>query len=80
MMEPYRPVVDLFVASQIREEAALDTKLKSCLFNLLNMDILSGKQRYSVAYAMERQVHSLRSGSKELCLPCLVPLQQHRYE
>lgn len=80
MMEPYRPVVDLFVASQIGEEAALDTKLKSCLFNLLNMDILSGKQRYSVAYAMERQVQSLRGGSKELCLPCLVPLQQHRYE
>lgn len=80
MMEPYRPVVDLFVASQIGEGAALDTKLKSCLFNLLNMDILSGKQRYSVAYAMERQVQSLRSGSKELCLPCLVPLQQHRYE
>ena len=52
----------MFVASQIGEEATLDTKLKSCLFNLLNMDILCGKQRYSVAYAMERQVQSLRSG------------------
>ena len=80
MMEPYRPVVDLFVAAQVDEEAALDTRLKSQLFNLLNVDILSGQQRHSVAYAMERQVQSLRSGSKELCLPCLVELRQHRYE
>ena len=80
MMEPYRPVVDLFVAAQVDEEAALDTRLKSQLFNLLNVDILSGQQRHSVAYTMERQVQSLRSGSKELCLPCLVELRQHRYE
>lgn len=80
MMEPYRLVVDLFVAAQVDEEAALDTRLKSQLFNLLNVDILSGQQRHSVAYAMERQVQSLRSGSKELCLPCLVELRQHRYE
>lgn len=80
MMEPYRPVVDLFVASQVREDAPLDTRLKSCLFNLLNMDIRSGGQRHSIAYAMERQVQSLRSDAKMLGLPELMPLQLHCYE
>lgn len=80
MMEPYRPVVDLFVASQVAPDAPLDTRLKSCLFNLLNMEIRSAGQRHSVAYAMERQVQSLRSAGKALVLPALLPLQLHRYE
>lgn len=80
MMEPYRPVVDLFVATQVGQEATLDTRLKGCLFNLLSMEIRSGGQRHSVAYAMERQVQSLRSASKVLALPVLMPLQLHCYE
>lgn len=80
MMEPYRPVVDLFVATQVSQNASLDTHLKSCLFNLLNMEIRSGGQRHSVAYAMERQVQSLRSAAKALALPALMPLQLHCYE
>lgn len=80
MMEPYRPVVDLFVAAQVGPDAPLDTRLKSCLFNLLNMDIRSGGQRHSVAYAMERQTQSLRSDAKALVLPELMPLQPHSYE
>lgn len=80
MMEPYRPVVDLFVASQVAPDAPLDTRLKSCLFNLLNMEIRSAGQRHSVAYAMERQVQSLRGTAKTLVLPALLPLQLHRYE
>ena len=80
MMEPYRPVVDLFVAAQVGPDAPLDTRLKSCLFNLLNMDIRSGGQRHSVDYAMERQTQSLRSDAKTLVLPELMPLQPHSYE
>lgn len=80
MMEPYRPVVDLFVATQVGQEAPLDTRMKGCLFNLLSMEIRSGAQRHSVAYAMERQVQSLRSASKVLALPVLMPLQLHCYE
>lgn len=80
MMEPYRPVVDLFVAAQVGPDAPLDTRLKSCLFNLLNRDIRSGGQRHSVAYAMERQTQSLRSDAKTLVLPELMPLQPHSYE
>lgn len=80
MMEPYRPVVDLFVAAQVGSNASLDTRLKSWLFNLLNMDIRSGGQRHSVPYAMERQTQSLRSNAKTLILPELLPLQPHSYE
>lgn len=80
MMEPYRPVVDLFVAAQVGSNASLDARLKSWLFNLLNMDIRSGGQRHSVAYAMERQTQSLRSNAQILILPELMPLQPHSYE
>lgn len=79
-MEPYRPVVDLFVAAQVAEDVALDTALKSRLFNLLNADILSGKQHHSVAYAMERQVQGLRKAEPTAVLPTLLPTQPHRYE
>lgn len=84
LMEPYRPVVDLFVATNIGEECEMTTQLKAALLNLLNMDILSGDQHHSVAYAMERQVQSLRGCCEKrrerLLLPVLKPLQPHRYE
>lgn len=80
MMEPYRPAVDLFVAGQVDCDTRLDTRLKSYLFNLLNVDILSGQQKHSVAYAMERQVQSLRREDKTLTLSKLLVLRQHRYE
>jgi CRISPR-associated protein Cas1 len=84
MMEPYRPVVDLFVAANVDEDCALTTPLKARLLDLLNADILSGNQHHSVAYAMERQVQSLRSccdrRSDTLTLPSLLATQQHRYE
>lgn len=84
LMEPYRPVVDLFVASNVSEECELTTQLKASLLNLLNTDILSGNQHHSVAYAMERQVQSLRGCCEKrkdaLLLPILLTTQPHRYE
>ena len=80
LMEPYRPVVDLFVAANVREDAILDTRLKGALFQLLNADILSGRQHHSVAYAMERQVQSLRKPEEPLLLPQLLPTHPHVYE
>lgn len=83
LMEPYRPVVDLFVAANVDAESEMDTRQKGRLLNLLSVDVLSGGQRHSVSYAMERQVQSLRrllDGPATLLLPKLLPLQQHRYE
>lgn len=78
LIEPFRPVADLFVASNVSEDAALTTALKGQLVNLLNADILSGGQHHSVSYAIERLVQSLRA--PRLTLPKLVEYKQHTYE
>ena len=78
LMEPFRPVADLYVAANVAEDAALTTQLKGHLVNLLNVDSLSGTQHHSVAYAMERLVQSMPG--PELQLPKLLEHKQHSYE
>lgn len=78
LMEPFRPVADLYVAANVAEDASLTTNLKGQLVNLLNADILSGGQHHSVAYAIERLVQSL--SGQELLLPKLLEYKQHSYE
>ena len=78
LMEPFRPEADLYVAANVAEDAAMTPGLKGSLVNLLNVDILSGGQHHSVAYAMERLVQSLRS--QPLQLPKLLEYKQHSYE
>ncbi len=84
LMEPFRPVVDLLVAACFADDDLLTPDRKRLLFNCLNLEILSGGQRHSVAYAMERLVRSLGSALSEkstlLCLPQLLDLKQHSYE
>lgn len=85
IMEPFRPIVDLYVAQNIGEEEMLTPNLKHQLFNLLNVDVLSGKQRHSVAYATERVVQSLSRcmadyQNNKLLLPELLRFKQHSYE
>lgn len=85
IMEPFRPVVDLFVATNMNENESLTPILKHQLFNLLNVDILSGNQKHSVAYAAERTIQSLSRcmadyQNNKLLLPQLLQLKQHNYE
>lgn len=84
LIEPFRPVVDLLVSSAFDSEDELTPDRKRLLFNCLNLDIISGNQHHSVAYAIERLVRSLsaslESGKADLCLPELIELKQHRYE
>ena len=83
LMEPFRPVVDLYVAANVDEARTLAPALKHALFGLMNADILSGGQHHSVAYAMERLVQSLRTGMEKggaLALPKLLAWQPHGYE
>lgn len=83
-MEPFRPVVDLLVASLLSAEDELTPERKRLLFNCLNLDIGVNGKVYSVAYAMELMVQSLARSLKEdralLKLPNLLPMEQHRYE
>lgn len=84
LMEPFRPIVDRIVYLCFEEDTELTPENKRQLFNCLNLDILSGGQRHSVAYAAERLVQSLvrslETGEPKLILPELVELKQHRYE
>ena len=83
LMEPFRPVVDLYVAANVDEARTLVPALKHALFGLMNADILSGGQHHSVAYAMERLVQSLRTSMEKggaLALPKLLAWQPHGYE
>lgn len=83
-MEPFRPVVDLCVAGSMQDEETFDRSQKLMLYNLLNMDMLDGKDYCTVAYSMERMVKSFSSCCKkektELLLPELIPLKPHCYE
>lgn len=84
LMEPFRPVIDLLVFRNIREDDELSPQHKRLLFNCLNLDLLSGGQHHSVSYAIEREVQSLGNALAEkdakLRLPLLTDLKQHRYE
>ena len=83
-IEPFRPVVDLYVAQNVSKQDLLIPVVKRNLYNLLNVNIISGGQRHSVAYAVERLVQSFmrccQQATKELMLPKLVALKQHTYE
>lgn len=82
-IEPFRPIVDLLVEAMMNAEDTLSSKHKRMLLNVLNLEVLSGGQRHSVSYAIERMVQSLRratDGKTSLCLPELLQLKQHAYE
>lgn len=84
-IEPFRPIVDLFVIENIEsEQEVLSKTMKRELMNLLNCDLLVGGRRYSVSYSIELCVQSFVAvcdgRSKTLKLPELVPLAQHEYE
>lgn len=84
LIEPFRPIIDLLVFSCTDADTDLTPQVKHMLFNVLNLDILSGTQHHSVSYAIERIIQSLVRSLKEeksaLVLPVLLDLKQHIYE
>ena len=84
LMEPFRPLMDLLVHSFTDQEEELTPERKRALFNCLNQEMLSGGQRHSVSYAIDREIQSLRRAMEEkqpvLMLPALTELKQHSYE
>ena len=83
LMEPFRPLVDLFVF-QNRLGEALDPVGKRELANILNYEMTVGKEKHSAAYAAEKLVQSLgrcfQNGDGVLQLPYLQDLKRHEYE
>jgi len=83
-MEPFRPMVDLFVAQNWEQGADLTPDIKRRLFNLVSHNVEIDTKKYALTYAIERTVQSFSSAilgkRKDLLLPYIVPLEQHEYE
>ena len=84
LMEPFRPLVDMLVYLNFESGDELNPAGKRLLFNCLNLEVISGGQRHSLAYGAERLVQSLgrsmERGQAALLLPELTELKQHSYE
>ena len=86
LIEPFRPLVDLFVATQTKtDEAELQPADKVALVALLNADMGMPRGVMSALSAIEQSVESLARASEGdvasvLELPTLIGLQQHHPE
>lgn len=84
LIEPYRPIVDLFAAEFIDDEESLSTAKKAGLVNLLNNDVVIDGKLFACARAIEKTVSSLTGfiqGSRnDLLFPEIIDLEQHSYE
>lgn len=85
LMEPYRPLVDLFVASHEETwQGDLRPAHKQQLFNLTNYMMLQGEKRFRLISAIGRMVESfsrvLQQEGNQLELPALLPLEAYQYE
>lgn len=84
LIEPLRPLVDLYVFQHLPMDNFSSADKKE-ICNILNYEILSGGERHSAAYAIERMIHSLErdfdsDNSDGLLLPELQELRRHEYE
>jgi CRISPR-associated protein Cas1 len=85
LIEPLRPLADLYVAQNIpEEERDLTPEDKHGLFGLLNIEMESGKEKHVVSYAIDRMIQSLGrcfdGTDKQLILPGLIGLTPHTYD
>lgn len=84
LIEPFRPVVDLYVAHSVSADDSFGTNEKAALLDLLNADVAVDNKNYAVSYAIELTVKSLttaiKDGKTEILLPKIIPLRMHEYE
>ena len=87
LIEPFRPVVDLYVATNRKTDNSLELSPtdKVALVGLLNVDMAMPRGVMSVLAAVKQAAESLGrlyDGGSELVLemPRLIGLNQHRYE
>ena len=83
-IEPFRPLIDLYVVQNAKYDTELSPAIKRQLVNLVNYNICISGNKYALAYAIERTVQSFSAvcmgKRKDLLLPELVSLNQHAYE
>ncbi len=64
-IEPYRPIVDLWVKKNINEESELDKDIKAKLIDLLNYKVIIGVGRYTVSRAIDFTISSFVTAISE---------------
>lgn len=84
-VEPFRPVVDLFVYQHIGENInELNKECKMKLYSLLNMDVRVDGKTYDLNYAIELFINcyikSLKLKTVKIATICVKPLMVHAYE
>ncbi len=81
LIEPFRPFVDLYVASKLPNLSKFGSEEKKNLFSMLNYCILSGKQEHTISSAVKNMVFSLiqviNGDRRELVLPELIALNSY---
>lgn len=87
LIEPYRPVVDLYVATSLKTDNTVELSPadKVALVGLLNTDVSMPRGVMSVLASVEQAAESLArmydGGSEQVLeMPRLIGLNQHRYE
>lgn len=85
LLEPYRPIIDMFVYKNIDYELEMLTpQLKKAIYNIINLNIEINNQIHSVNYSIELTVQSLKNSilnnEKKLLLPKLMDGSIHKYE
>lgn len=80
LMEPFRPIVDLWVYHQLRESAYLRYEDRLNLVNLLNAKIKYGKESCTVTTAMDKYVKGFinymeKGDSSRFCCPIVSSLE-----
>lgn len=87
LIEPYRPIVDLHVATNRKTDNAVDLSPadKAALVALLNVDVAMPRGVMSVLASVEQAAESFArlydGGSEQILeLPRLIGLNQHRHE
>ena len=84
LIEPFRPVVDLFVKVYLSNETELTPKVKSQIFDLLSYDVEVAEQKQTLANSIDMYVESFVRSLKEnkvvLYEINIIRLERHKYE
>lgn len=84
LIEPFRPVVDLFVKVYLSDEAELTPRIKSQIFDLINYDVEVSGQKQTLANSIDMYVESFVRSLKEnkvmLYEINIIRLERHKYE
>ncbi len=84
LMEPFRPIVDLYVKIYLSEEKELTSKIKYEIYNIINIDVFVDGQKNPLSYAIEQYVQSFQKSLKEnknlLKEIKIIGLEIHQYE